>query len=188
MPIARRTFAALAAGATVAAALPPRQGRAAAATLREAPPRPLPPFAFTAADGAPRTAADFAGRGLLINLWATWCPPCVAEMPALDRLQGLVEGEGITVLALSSDRGGAAVVAKFYRERGIGRLGTWLDPQGAAGRALGARGLPTSLVVDRAGLERARLEGPAEWDDPALVAQLRRLCGPAPGAAGMGRT
>ena len=70
---------------------------------------------------------------------------------------------GDSVLALSSDRGGAAVVARFYAAHGITGLAVWLDPRGAAARAWGARGLPTTLVVDRAGRERGRLEGAADW-------------------------
>jgi thiol-disulfide isomerase/thioredoxin len=177
---------ALAAGATLASALPTRKLRAAEGQpegfdkLRETvPPRPLPEIAFTDAEGAPRRMADFAGQGVLINLWATWCPPCVAEMPALDRLAGALEGEGFTVLALSSDRGGRAAVEPFYARVGIRRLGVWLDPRGAAARALGVRGLPTSVVVDREGRERARLEGAAAWDAPEFVAAIRRLIGPA---------
>jgi hypothetical protein len=96
-------------------------------------------------------------------------------MPALDRAQAALAAEGITVLALSSDRGGRAQVEPFYRERGIRQLGLWLDPRGAAGRALGVRGLPTTIIVDRQGRERARLEGAAEWDQPAMLAAIRRL-------------
>ncbi len=139
---------------------------------------PLPEFSFTDGDGARKGLADFAGRGVVLNLWATWCPPCVAEMPALDRLQAAVAAEGITVLPLSSDRGGAAQVRPFYAARGIARLGVWLDPAGAAGRALGARGLPTTVLVDGRGRERARLEGAAEWDAPEMLAAIRRLLGP----------
>jgi thiol-disulfide isomerase/thioredoxin len=178
---APRRAVALAAAGTVAAALVGRKGPVSKARanglgkLAESPPRPLPEFSFTDAEGKLHGLADFAGRGLLINLWATWCPPCVAEMPALDRAQAALAAEGIAVLALSSDRGGRAQVEPFYRERGIRQLGLWLDPRGAAGRALGVRGLPTTIIVDRQGRERARLEGAAEWDQPAMLAAIRRL-------------
>jgi thiol-disulfide isomerase/thioredoxin len=172
----------LAAGGTLAAALPARKA-SAAGRLAPAEPRALPDLTFLDAEGAPHGLAEFAGRGLLINLWATWCPPCVAEMPALDRAQAALEADGIAVLALSSDRGGRAQVEPFYRDRGIRRLGLWLDPRGAAGRALGVRGLPTTIIVDRQGQERARLEGGAEWDQPAMLAEIRRLVGPLPAVA-----
>lgn len=168
-----------AAGGTLLAALPGRQGRAAElGRLVEGAPKPLPELSFTDAEGQPHSMAEFAGRGVLVNLWATWCAPCVAEMPALDRAQAALQAEGVVVLPLSSDRGGRALVEPFYREHGITRLGIWLDPRGAAQRALGIRGLPTSIVVDRQGRERARLEGGAPWDSPAMLTALRHLMAP----------
>ena len=146
--------------------------------LSETGPKALPEFGFTDAEGKPFTMEAFAGRGVLINLWATWCPPCVAEMPALDRAQVALEPSGIVILALSSDRGGRAMVEPFYQRVGVKALGLWLDPRGAAQRALGARGLPTSILVDRSGQERARLEGAAEWDQPAMLERIRRLAIP----------
>ena len=181
----RRTMALAAAGTLAGAAL----GRKAlAAKLAESAPKPLPEFSFTDADGKPHTVADFAGKGLLINLWATWCPPCVAEMPALDRAQAALAAEGIVILALSSDRGGRAMVEPFYRDKGIRQLGLWLDPRGAASRALGARGLPTTLVVDREGRERARAEGDQPWDSPEMLAAIRRLISLPRATSGQERT
>ncbi|TQF79293.1 TlpA family protein disulfide reductase [Elioraea sp. Yellowstone] len=161
-----------------------RQGSAETGRLVERRPRAaLAEAAFRDEGGAEWRLADFAGRGLVVNLWATWCPPCVAEMPALDRLAALVREEGIEVLALSQDRGGAEVVRRFYARTGVHRLGIWLDPRGAAARAWGVRGLPTTLIIDRAGLEAARLEGPAEWDEPALAERIRGLVVPGRGAS-----
>jgi thiol-disulfide isomerase/thioredoxin len=147
--------------------------------LREAT-RPLPAFTFLDAEGAEKSLADFPGQGLVINLWATWCPPCVAEMPALERLARTLAAERIAVLPLSSDRGGRAVVEAFYQRVGLTGLGIWLDPRGAAARAMGARGLPTTIIVDRQGQERARLEGDAAWDTAPFVAAIRRLVVPEP--------
>ena len=160
----------------------PRPARAAAGPekLREAV-VPLPPLTFTDADGVAKSLGDYAGRALIINLWATWCPPCVAEMPALDRLQAMLRGEGFSVLPLSSDRGGAAVVRAFYERIGVTNLPVLLDPRGVAARALGSRGLPTSIIVNRRGQEVARVEGDVAWDSPPMVAALRRL---APAIAG----
>ncbi len=141
-------------------------------------PRPLPEFGFTDAEGAAQPLARFAGRALVVNFWATWCAPCVAEMPALDRLQQAVAEDGITVLALSSDRGGAAQVRPFYERTAIRHLGLWLDPRGAAARAFGVRAVPTTVVTDRRHREVARLAGPAEWDAEPMVAAIRRLAGP----------
>jgi thiol-disulfide isomerase/thioredoxin len=173
------TAPALAAATLIQAGLPARPAMAAPHglnRLREGE-AALPEISFTNAEGRAHTLADFAGRGLVINLWATWCPPCVAEMPALDRLAAALERENIVVLPLSSDRGGLAVVQPFYERVGLRRLGIWLDARGAATRALGARGLPTTLIVDRGGRERARLEGDAAWDAPEFIAAIRRLTG-----------
>ena len=167
-------------GATLLAPGLSRQGWAAKGLekLREAAtPAPAPAITFTDADGKDMTLAGFAGQGLVVNLWATWCPPCVAEMPALDRLQAMLRAERIAILALSSDRGGRAQVEPFYQRLGLKELAIWLDPRGAAARALGARGLPTTLLIDRAGREMARLEGEAAWDAPEWVATVRRLVG-----------
>jgi thiol-disulfide isomerase/thioredoxin len=161
----------------------PRQARAAQPGVPELfdPPRELPGFGFTDASGREHGVAGFRGEVLVINLWATWCPPCVAEMPTLDRLQAMLAGIGVRVLALSQDRGGAPVVTRFYEQTGVRHLGIWLDPRGAAARLLGARGLPTTLVVTRDGREAMRLVGEAEWDAPEMVRLIRAIAGrPAP--------
>jgi thiol-disulfide isomerase/thioredoxin len=130
------------------------------------------------AAGTAHTLSSFAGSGIVLNFWATWCQPCVAEMPALEGLARRVAGEKIVVVAASSDRGGAAAVNRFFAAHGIDGLAVWLDPDGAAGRALGTGGItPTTVIIDRTGRERARLEGPALWASDAMVAQVRRLAG-----------
>ena len=185
----RRAWMAGAAGATLLAAGVPRQAAAAGpdhglSKLRETPEgRPLPEgLTFTDAEGTRTDFTAFRGKGLVVNFWATWCPPCVAEMPALDRLHAQVARDGIEVLALSNDRGGRAQVEPFYQRTGIRNLGIWLDPRGATGRALEIRVLPTTLIIDRRGLEVGRLLGEAAWDQPPVIAAIRRLTRiPAPG-------
>ncbi|MBV8916243.1 MAG: TlpA family protein disulfide reductase [Acetobacteraceae bacterium] len=175
-----RRRALLAAGATLATALAGRKPMAAAGLkvpnaedLR--PGRELPEIRFTLADGTPRSLADYLGQGIVLNFWATWCVPCVAEMPALAKLAGLVQGEKVAVLPLSSDRGGRAAVEKFYREREIEGLPVLLDPRGEAARAMGARGIPTTVLIDAHGRERGRLEGAADWADADAVAAVKEL-------------
>lgn len=178
----RRACLAGAAAATLLAAGVARQAAAAGpdhglSKLRETPEgRPLPDgLTFTDAEGTRTDFTAFRGKGLVVNFWATWCPPCVAEMPALDRLHALVARDGIEVLALSNDRGGRAQVEPFYQRTGIRNLGIWLDPRGATGRALEIRVLPTTLIIDRRGLEVGRLLGEAAWDQPPVIAAIRRL-------------
>jgi thiol-disulfide isomerase/thioredoxin len=135
----------------------------------------LPDFSFTDATGGTHSLAEFAGKGVVLNLWATWCVPCVAELPSLAALAAKLSG--VVVLPLSTDRGGAPVVQKFYASHGIAGLGVWLDPKGAAAEALHARGLPTTLLIDRQGRERARLEGGADWASAEAVAAILRMVG-----------
>jgi thiol-disulfide isomerase/thioredoxin len=150
------------------------------AGMKMATPPAAPPAAtFTNAEGAPHTLADFAGSGLVVNLWATWCAPCVAEMPALQGLAEAVAKDGILVLPLSADFGGAPAVRKFYAAHQITALKIWLDPKGAVGQVWGVRGLPTTLIIDRHGREQGRMEGAVDWTNPATLAAIRRLVGPA---------
>jgi thiol-disulfide isomerase/thioredoxin len=131
--------------------------------------RPLPEIAFVDGTGAGRTLADFEGRVVLLNIWATWCPPCRREMPSLDRLQGKLGGDDFMVLALSIDRGGREVIEEFYREVGIVNLGIFYDDTGSAPAELGVGGIPTTILVSAAGDEIGRKIGPAEWDSPEAL-------------------
>ncbi len=152
------------------AAAPPILGQLTALAT----PLPAPALAFTTRAGAPASLADFRGRPVLVNVWATWCVPCVAEMPALDRLQAKL-GSELTILAISEDRTGAAVVDPFLQRTGITALGVYLDPKDAATTALGLEGLPTSVLIGGDGKILAKLEGAAAWDDPEMIATLRRM-------------
>jgi thiol-disulfide isomerase/thioredoxin len=178
--ITRRSL--LAAGGTVAAGLIARKPRAAIVLgdisshlVLTDPPVAPPDVVFVSADGKEHHLTEFVGHGMVINLWATWCVPCVAEMPALAALSKTLAPDDIAVLPLSSDRGGTSVVEAFYEEHGISDLPVLLDPKGAAGRAWRVRGLPTSLIIDRKGQERARLEGSADWSTPTAAETVRKL-------------
>jgi hypothetical protein len=96
-------------------------------------------------------------------------------MPALDTLAAKLGDSAIVVLPVSSDRGGAKVVQRFYAAHNIAHLGLWLDPHGEAAQGWGARGLPTTLIIDRQGRARAKLEGGAEWASDAALAAIRKL-------------
>jgi thiol-disulfide isomerase/thioredoxin len=132
-------------------------------------PRALPELAFEDGEGSPRSLADFRGKVVLLNVWATWCLPCREEMPALDRLQQQLGGRDFEVLALSIDSGGAPAVKRFYEEIGIRALGIYVDPTTRAGSALAAFGIPVTLLIDRQGREIGRHLGIAEWDGPDAV-------------------
>lgn len=134
-------------------------------------PRPAPGVSFSGGDGNPVSLADFRGRWLLVNLWATWCAPCVHEMPSLDRLQAQL-GHRLTVLAISEDRSGAQVVDPFRQKLELKNLALYLDPKAAVQQAFAVRGLPTSFLIDPQGRILGKLEGGAEWDSPEMVALL----------------
>jgi thiol-disulfide isomerase/thioredoxin len=142
-------------------------------------PSPAPEVGFTL-DGKPVSLADFRGRIVLVNFWATWCGPCVAEMPSLDRLEAELGGRDFAVITVSEDRN-PAVIAPFYEEHGLRSLKRYHDPSAALSRAFGIRGLPTSVLIDREGREIGRIEGPAEWDSAEALALIRHFIGQAPG-------
>ena len=136
-------------------------------------PKPVAAIKFDDAQGQSRNLADFKGKVVLLNVWATWCGPCRKEMPALDRLQAALGGPDFEVVALSIDRGGMDAVRKFFADIGIRTLAMYLDSSGQALRTLSALGLPTTLLIDREGREIGRLIGPAEWDSPETVEFVR---------------
>jgi thiol-disulfide isomerase/thioredoxin len=169
------------AAATVAVAAWPRKPQARPQDVAELvpmdPPQPPPDASFVAEDRTEHKLSDFRGRGMVVNLWATWCVPCVAEMPALAKLAASVAPFDIAVLPLSSDRGGIEVVQSFYRQHGITGLPALLDPRGQLARAWGARGIPTTFIIDKQGKVVARLEGAADWSAPQVVDLVRKLAG-----------
>ncbi len=134
-------------------------------------PLPAPALAFTTRDGAEKQLADFKGKLVLVNLWATWCAPCVEEMPSLDRLQAQL-GDKLTILAISEDRQGETAVAPFLAKHGIEHLAIFLDPKSAATTTLGAQGLPTTYLIARDGTIVGKEEGGAAWDSAAMIAKL----------------
>jgi len=162
------------AGAAPAAA--PASDDTAGMSLHDAP-RELPELRFTDGSGKPLSLADFRGKLVLLNLWATWCGPCREEMPTLDRLQAELGGPDFEVVALSIDRAGIAVVDAFYAEIGVKNLARYIDDSGKVAQQLNALGLPTTLLLDREGREIARHVGPAAWDTPSMVAFFRRQLG-----------
>ena len=136
-------------------------------------PKPVAAINFDDAQGRSRSLAEFKGKVVLLNIWATWCGPCRKEMPALDRLQAALGGPDFEVVALSIDRGGVDAVRKFFADIGVRNLAMYLDSSGQALRTLSALGLPTTLLIDRDGREIGRLIGPAEWDSPEMVEFVR---------------
>jgi thiol-disulfide isomerase/thioredoxin len=142
----------------------------AAFVFRKAP-EALPEIKFQDAEGKERTLADWRGKVVLLNLWATWCLPCRREMPSLDRLQSALGSDKFQVVALSVDRKGIEAAKKFLNETKVEKLGLYADATARASTDLRVVGLPATLLIDAEGREVGRLLGPAEWDSE----EARRL-------------
>ena len=138
-------------------------------------PQRLPPLVI-GGDGGDLAAPDvWAGRAVLLNLWASWCLPCVSELPALDRLASATAPRGIEVVALSLDHGGTPAARAAYTRMGIRHLAVRVDAGVRAAEVLGAPMLPTTVLIDARGREQARFIGAAEWDSPAARPLLDAL-------------
>lgn len=127
---------------------------------------------FETVDGRTLSVTDFKGRYVLLNVWATWCPPCVKELPSLDRLQAENGSSTFEVVALSIDRQGREVIEPFYTRTGIKHLAIYLDRNATSMSALRITGLPTTVLLDPAGREIARWAGAREWDHPGTVSEI----------------
>ena len=160
--------------ATARTEVPKSLIRGAMARFKPArPPKPMPDLEFLDASDNPLRLADFTGQARLINLWATWCAPCVKEMPSLDRLQATMPRDRFMVLPISLDGPSKGKVAPFYKERNLTDLGIFYDKGRKAMSVLDVSLLPTSILVDPAGRELGRLEGDADWDTPEGIALMR---------------
>ena len=144
----------------------------------QAVPRQTP---FLNENGDVLSLQDFRGRTLLVNFWATWCKPCLVEMPSLNRLQQALGGDRFTVLAISIDREGLDAVRPFYQRMSLNHLGIYLDPTQSTGymakanpnqAAFALYSLPISYVIDRHGRVLGYFPGSAEWDSPKAIAFL----------------
>jgi len=155
---------------------PPLQGAFGKAFTLADEPYPAPDVAFRTRDGSEVTLQDFRGRVVLLNFWATWCAPCVEEMPTLDALEADLKDEGLSVLAISQDRGGLDTVQPFLRdELEVQELGIYLDPKGRLAQAFGLRGMPTTYLIDARGRVVGGMEGPADWNAPEVKALVRHF-------------
>ncbi len=162
--------------ATAGRIAPLAHGQVAALTVARTAFR-VPDLAFKDAAGRDRTLADWRGRTVLLNLWATWCVPCRKEMPALDALESKLGGANFEVVAVNIDTRDPQKPLAFLKEVGVTHLAYYSDPSAkvfedlkTAGKAFG---MPTTLIVDRAGCEIGEMAGPAEWASAAGVKLVR---------------
>ena len=140
-------------------------------------PKPLPAIGFDDADDKALTLAGYKGKVVLLNFWATWCAPCVKEMPSLDRLQAAMGKDKFAVLPLSLDGPSKPKVAPFYKDKNLTNLGIYFDKGRKVQQALDVSVLPTSILIDGEGREIGRLQGEADWDKPEAIALMKAALG-----------
>ncbi len=155
-------------------------GQVAAVNVAKSPLK-LPDLAFQNTAGKPVKLADFHGRTVLLNLWATWCVPCRAEMPTLDKLEGELGGPGFQVVAVNIDTRNPQRPKAFLKQIGVHNLAYYADPSAEAfqdlkkiGRAFG---MPTTLLVDPKGCEIGTIAGPADWASADAIKLIKAVLG-----------
>ncbi|HVO03907.1 MAG TPA: TlpA disulfide reductase family protein [Candidatus Cybelea sp.] len=162
----------LMAAATAQAAEPPKFAGLAGDFSPIDPPLQMPAQSFEDKMGQPVTLDQFHGKVVLLNFWATWCPPCVFEMPELDKLQSDLGGSDFTVIAVSTDPQGIKKSAPFYRQAGLTHLALYNDTRGDLLDAMQGKALPLTFLLDKDGRVVGRLDGPARWDSAEAKALI----------------
>jgi len=178
-------YTAVAFGANLAASPAVAFDRQAVEALREgdmrklsfhAEPREVPlELVMRDASDVEHTLADWQGKWVVLNFWATWCAPCRHEMPSLDRLEAAFGGDAFAVLPLATGRNPVPAIERFYEETDLVHLPILRDPTQALSRRMGVLGLPVTVILDPAGREVARLTGDAEWDSDSARAIFAAL-------------
>ncbi|MCX7646087.1 MAG: TlpA family protein disulfide reductase [Rhodobacteraceae bacterium] len=163
-----------AAAADTSAAAALRAGDMRKLVFHEAP-QPVPDAAFGHLDGSTHSLADFRGKWVLLNFWATWCAPCREEMPMLANLQRDLGGDRFAVVTVATGRNSPQAIEKFFDEIGVDNLPLYVDPRHDLARPMAVLGLPVTVIIDPEGREVARLMGEAAWDGPEARALLAAL-------------
>ena len=148
------------------------------AKLVQTDPTPVPDTSFTDPEGGTHSLADYRGKVVLLNFWATWCAPCREEMPSLDALQAELGGDDFQVVAIAAGHNPAPAIEKFLTEAKITNLPVLLDPRQGLARGMGVMGMPVTVLIDREGNEIARLIGGADWASEASKTLIRQATAP----------
>lgn len=129
-----------------------------------------PDEAWHDAGGAAVSLGDFRGKVVLLNFWASWCAPCLRELPSINDLEAKLGGDKFEVVALNLDRKGEALARPVIDKLNLDRLKLNLDPESRVARELGVRVMPTTIIYDSAGRELGRFQGAADWNAPEAIA------------------
>jgi peroxiredoxin len=127
-----------------------------------------PDFKLTSLSGPDVRLSDLRGKVVLVNFWASWCPPCREEIPSLVTLNTVMSGKNFRMLAVSQDVGGREAVAGFFKKLGIS-LPTLFDPDASVGKKYGITGVPETFIVDGNGIIRKKVVGPTDWSSPGMI-------------------
>ena len=165
-------FGANPAAADVAAADALREGDMKKLVFAEA--RPVPEVSLLTMSDEAASLADHRGKWVVVNFWATWCPPCRKEMPGLDRIQAEM-GDRLSVVTVATGRNPVPAIESFWQSAGIQNLTALRDPTSEFARAMGVMGLPVTVILTPEGQEVGRLMGEAEWDGEHARAVLAAL-------------
>jgi len=138
-------------------------------------PQPVAMVRFETFDGEPVSLADYRGKLLVVNFWATWCAPCKKEMPMLSALQAEFGGPDFDVVTIATGRNAPPAMQRFFDRVGIDNLPLHRDPKGALASAVGVDVLPITLVLTPDGMEVARMRGDADWASDSARAMIRAL-------------
>ena len=137
--------------------------------------RAVPAFNFLDIEGNYLSLENFRGKIVALHFWATWCIPCRAELPTVDALQNQLGGADFTFVPLSVDRDGADLVRRYYADHGIQHLPVYIDEGMNAAQAMLVNGIPYTILINREGMEIARILGDRNWIAPDAIALMRQL-------------
>jgi thiol-disulfide isomerase/thioredoxin len=126
------------------------------------------------ADGKTLKLSELKGKVVLLNFWATWCPPCREEIPSMMKLNTFMTGKPFQMVAISIDEGGKPAIESFFKESGFS-LPTYLDASGASAKTYGVTGVPESFIIDKQGILVKKIIGGAAWDSPEVVSFLESM-------------
>ncbi|GHA56548.1 thioredoxin [Amylibacter ulvae] len=141
-------------------------------------PKPVTTAAFINADGSQIDLSQFHGQTIVLNFWATWCAPCVAEMPSLDTLQATMGSETFQVVTVAAGRNPLPMIERFFERENLTNLPKYRDPDMKFAKEMGVRGLPVTVIINPEGQEIARTKGEAIWDAPDMLTLLRKISQP----------